>query len=609
MVHPVRLFLLLVTLGVLVAGVFYPGLAGPFIFDDRPNIIENTALHVDHLNLEGLLYAAYSFQPGHGSRSLSMLSFALDYWRGGLNPQVFKITNLVVHLLTTFALLGMLRRLLMIAEWPPRRAFFGALVMALLWAVHPLQISSVLYVVQRMQTLSTLFLVLAFWAYLGMRQEQMLGGSGRQHGALTLLFWLLGFAAKEDAILLPLYALVMELTVLRFRAANPFVEAFLRRGYMGVAIVGAAIYLLIVAPHFWSWHAYPGRDFSSWERLLSQGRVLIMYIGQVLWPLPSRLPFYYDDFVVSRGILQPFATLWSWLSIFSLIGWAWCWRFKQPLFSLGVFVFFSGHFMTSNVIGLELAFEHRNHLPLIGAVLAVSDIAIVIWRRLRLPQRWGVAPILMILIALGGVAWSRAQDWGEILPLSERLVEYSPHSERAWLQLAGVYSARSGGRKGSPDLLRAIEISREGVQLTGSLPLLSNILINKTIAGTVSREDWSSYLQRLEEVPMSVQNRNTVLVLLENFERGVAIDKEGLGEAMVIVSRRWSFDSYSYLRFGAFVFNETRVPKRALPFLRNAVKYAEPDDPDIERLMVQLEAVGRKDWVDELKRARPSHGL
>ena len=49
-------------------------------------------------------------------------------------------------------------------------------------------------------------------------------------------------------------------------------------------------------------------------------------------------------------------------------------RTRWPLFSLGVFLFFAAHLITSNVIGLELAFEHRNHFALIGAVLAVGSL-------------------------------------------------------------------------------------------------------------------------------------------------------------------------------------------------------------------------------------------
>ena len=323
MQKPSRRFLLLALLGALLAAAcLVPGLGGGFIFDDRPNIEQNYILHVDRLDAEELAWAAYSFHAGNGARSLSMLSFALDHVRGGLDARVFKGTNIAIHALTAVVLAFFLRSLLLVAQWPPRRAAAGALALALLWALHPLQVSTVLYVVQRMQALVTLFMVLALWAYLRMRQAQVAGQSGRQHGVLTLLFWVLGFASKEDALLFPGYALALELTVLRFAAASPRLAAFWRKGYLLVVVLGLAAYALLVVPHYWSQGAYPMRDFSSHERLLTQGRVLVMYLGQMLLPLPERLPFYYDDLVVSRGWLQPATTLPAWLLLAGLLLWA-----------------------------------------------------------------------------------------------------------------------------------------------------------------------------------------------------------------------------------------------------------------------------------------------
>lgn len=148
-----RRFLLLSVLCALAAGaVMGLGLGGGFVLDDAQTIVNNPLVHITELNRESLLTAAASFQAGHGSRPLAMLSFALDYWRhGGLDAPTFKATNLLIHVLTTLALAWMLRKLLTLARWPERRAAAGALVIALAWGIHPLQVSTVLYVVQRMK--------------------------------------------------------------------------------------------------------------------------------------------------------------------------------------------------------------------------------------------------------------------------------------------------------------------------------------------------------------------------------------------------------------------------------------------------------------------------
>src|SRR3546814_20968303 len=85
---------------------------------------------------------------------------------------------------------------------------------------------------------------------------------------------------KEDSVLLPAYTLALELTVLRFSANSTRLAGILRRGYLIATLAGAAAYLLWVIPHYWQWSAYPGRDFSTPERLLTEARVLCRSEGR-----------------------------------------------------------------------------------------------------------------------------------------------------------------------------------------------------------------------------------------------------------------------------------------------------------------------------------------
>lgn len=590
--------------GLLAVACMLPGLNGPFIFDDAENIVKNTSVHLASLNLEDALYAAYSFQPGNGSRALSMLSFALDYWRGGMDPSVFKSTNLAIHALTTVVLAILLRHLLLTAGYLPRRAAIASLVLAALWAVHPLQVSTVLYVVQRMQTLVTLFMLLSLWAYLRMRQAQIHGQRSRLYGALTGLFWVLGYACKEDAILLPAYTLALELTVLRFRAASRLQAKILNHGYLLATLLALAVYLLVIVPHYWHWQAYPARNFSSYERLLTQGRVLMMYISQILLPLPKFLPFYYDDLTISRGWLQPITTVFSWLSVFLMLAWAWLWRTRRPLFSLGILIFFAGHFLTSNIINLELAFEHRNHFPMIGILLAASDLCMAVWQRLK-PATWlSHTLIIALVLATTLTTTRRAHAWGDEDRLASSILAVAPHSERAWIMKAGVYVDRSKFKPGA-DLDKAISITHQGIQsVDDPTLLLSNALIYKSIAGSVSPKDWEHFLQRLRKAPMSAQNRRIMWTFIHNRQRSIPLDEKGVIQTLEIISARSPQTPSQYLELAAYLHNETTAPGKALLYLRKAVETSPADDPDIEKMLQQLAMLGKDKWAKELHTVR-----
>ena len=155
----------------LVMLAYLPGLRGPFVFDDYPNIVNNPTVAVTTLTAQNLYTAASSNTSGPLGRPLAALSFALDHYRaGGFYPLAFKLTNLAIHLLNVllvYALVGRVARRLGAGEGSAAVALFTAL----LWGLHPLQLTSVLYVVQRMTSLSALWVLAGGWLWLVGRQR------------------------------------------------------------------------------------------------------------------------------------------------------------------------------------------------------------------------------------------------------------------------------------------------------------------------------------------------------------------------------------------------------------------------------------------------------
>jgi hypothetical protein len=602
---PHRWFFLICLLCAALAGMLLTlGIGGGFIFDDYANITANTAVHLKTLDAGALADVLFGQQPGGTTRILPTLSFALDYWRGGgLAPVVFKATNIVIHMLTVLALAYFLQTLLLAAGIARGRARLAAIALSLAWAIHPLQVSAVLYVVQRMQTLSTLFLVLALWAYLKARLAQMEGHPGRTGWMLTVLLWTLAIGCKEDAVQLPAYTLALELTVLRFQAADPNLARRLRLGYLAGALLGTAIFLFAVVPHYWHWDAYYGRDFSTAERLLTQGRVLCMYLGEILLPLPSHMPFYYDWILPSRGLLDPWTTLPAILLVIALLTLAWRLRTRRPLFALGVFLFFAGHFITSNVVNLELAFEHRNHFPLIGAMLAVGDLLALTAQRLRVRPEAGLAICILPLALLGGTTVVRAQVWNSPLSLALRSPEYAPHSARAWNALALYHYQMGGGSTlDNPYLDAAIATCTKGADNAPySVTCLTNLVVFKTLRGTVTRADWQRLINRLQRVNMGPENRNTAWTLITNVRKGVELDDDGVLDVIDVLAKRRKFKSSEYAAIGYFILWNTHQPDRGYAYLARSVQTAHPQDTLPEEMVDELRKQGKTEWADKLE--------
>lgn len=598
-----RAFLLYTLVCAALAGLlFLPGLPGGFVFDDNINIVGNSGIELQSLAPSAILDIIFSKQFGGLTRVIPTLTFALDYYRGGgLDPATFKTTSIAIHALTTLVLAWFLRSLMLTAGTRPSVARWGALMVAVAWAAHPLQVSSVLYVVQRMQTLATLFLLLALWSYLTARRAQLEGRSGRTGWMLTALLWALALACKEDAILLPAYTLAMELTVLRFGAADATLASRIKRGYLYATVAGAVLFLFVVVPSHWSWDAYYNRNFSSYERLLTQGRVLCLYLWEILIPLPSHMPFYYDWLEPSRGLLSPWTTVASLLVLLTLLAAALRLRHRRPLFSLGVLLFFAGHFVTSNVIGLELAFEHRNHLPMIGVMLAASDLLILAANRIGLGKVPAATACVLGLAALMGTTMVRARSWNSELTLAKTSTTLAPESARAWNSLCVTYFELGGGAKAdNPNLDKAIAACERAADVgQDSIKSLTNIIAFKVLRGPVPEADWNRYLARLRHVTMTPDNTTSVWIILNRARDGMPVDGQKMLEAIDIINKRARFKPIESAAVGYFILGHTSTPDRAYPYFAQAV--LETRDPAFAASLADdLRQEGYPAWANQL---------
>src|SRR4249919_290049 len=331
----------LLALLVLVACVYLPGLHGGYVFDDYPNIVDNTALHVTPGASAGeWLAAAFASPSDVLVRPLAMLSFAANHALTGLDPYWMKLTNLAIHLLNTVLVFGLVRALL--GAMPARAASRvdierRALWVAAAWSLVPINLMAVLFVVQRMESLSHTFVFAGLWLYLSGRARQRAGRRGWGAIGLGLVgCTLIGALAKESALLLPLYAFGIEWALLRFGDGNGRVDRRLLLAFGALLVIPAIAGLAWELPRAFNAGAYVRRDFSLVDRLLTEGRVLVDYVHWTLLPSLGQLSLYHDDYVPSRGLLAPPSTLLAFVLLGAMAGAALWLRRRRPLMALGL---------------------------------------------------------------------------------------------------------------------------------------------------------------------------------------------------------------------------------------------------------------------------------
>jgi len=450
---------LAVLLAVIVA-VYWPGLRGPFVFDDHPNIVNNPAVAIDALEYIQLLDASLSKEIRILTRPAATLSFAINYYfaEGFDDTFWFKLTNLAIHLTNTLLIFWLSR--LLLGNFETQRTIavtrnksssrWIPLLVAAVWTLHPLNLSTVLYVVQRMTSLATLFMLLGSIFFIYGRncieKEPRRGMMLMTGGAVAGIG--LGLLGKEIALLLPLYLFAIDATLLRHPSRG--MPELVRRFHLtslSIVALGAAYYLMSHSDRVFG--IYSLREFTLGERLLTEPRILWFYLSLLVFPAPGRFSLFHDDIGHSTGLLSPLSTLPAICGTLVAFAFAIAYRKRFPLIAFAILWFMFGHAMESTIIGLELAHEHRNYLPSFGPLFALTYAAAVALQRMTRP----LIATLAALLTCATLAYSTsvlASYWSSEETLSAYLAKNHPRSARAQVMLAELAL-----KSGNP--LRAID--------------------------------------------------------------------------------------------------------------------------------------------------------
>lgn len=369
-VVPKTLWTILIALAVVIA-TYWSGLYGGFFFDDHPNILQVEGIRLSSISSESIKQAMASGTTGVLGRPVSQLSFAINYFLHGPDPFAFKITNLVIHCLNAVLVFFIALQLISSTlkdQFPTRARIFSGIV-GFAWAIHPIQITSVLYVVQRMTSLSAMFLLIAFFLHIHARQSRSFGYRPMLSLALAwMVFWPLSLFSKESGILFPGFVAAYELIIRRY--SHQGLDSAGRALFLLVLVSLALSPLLFYSPVIGAYLAgYEYRSFTLTERLLTENRVIWEYLGMITVPRMEVFGLFHDDIELSSSLLSPPTTLLAVIGLAGLLGVAWKTRTQAPLVSFGIVWFLVGHSLESTFLPLEIAHEHRNYLPLLGICL------------------------------------------------------------------------------------------------------------------------------------------------------------------------------------------------------------------------------------------------
>jgi len=564
---------------------YYPGLSGDYMFDDATNILENKKLILENLDLESLKAASLSSNAGNLKRPVSMASFALNRYFFGINPWSFKVTNLVIHLITGLGLFLLTRvifdsyRQLRNPAFPELAVRWLPLLITGIWLVHPLNMSSVLYIVQRMTSLAALFTVFGLWLYTLGRLRQQQGRTGFPL-ILTGLFvcGTLALFSKENGALMPAFAFVIEICLFRFRQLNGKLDKPVLGLFTLILFLPAIAILVALALRpdaFFS--SYDWRDFTLLERTLTETRIFFYYLQLIIFPSISELGMYHDDIPLSHGLFDPPTTMAAIIGLVGLfVAALWSLR-RHPLLGLGILWFFVAHSIESTILPLELIHEHRNYLAVYGVILGLAYLLT------RLPYEKLARPVLtitpvLVISLLAFTTWVRAGQWSDNVSQAVYEARHHPESFRS------VYAAgRIHARLALAGQTSSIEQATHYLTIANDLgpsDIMPSIVLMKLyyLLDRPVKQEWlDTVLNRLEHGRVKPAHISALNELVECQFTACKVPGEMMGKMLALlinndsIKRTTHMKAEAYTLAGYYHINANHAVEYGLSMLQQAI--------------------------------------
>ena len=430
---------------------FLPGLHGEFLdWDDRENVLHNP--HYRGLGPAELHWMVTSARMGHWI-PLTWLTFALDWQLWGMNPVGYHLTTLLLHGLAAALFYLVARRLLAAAHprWRVGALTLGAVLAALLFAVHPLRAESVAWITERRDVLAGVFFLAATLAYLGRWTPD---GAPRPHDRLRYLAALVLFAgalgSKVMTVTLPAVLLILDVYPLRRLGPDAgWLGGSARQVWVEKApfvALGAAAAAVAITVNRAQGNLTSVSDMGIAERLAISAYSLVFYPWKTLAPLglspmyelpyplvPGGWPFLAAALAVLAITVAAVALARRWPAL--LAGWLAYVVMALPVVGL-----------LQN--GFQIAADRYSYLPCLPwALLAGAALARLIMGPAERTRLVPAAAAGVGLLVLAAMSWQQTKIWRDTETLWLRALSVAPSSV-AHSNL-GLTLARRGDTKGA----------------------------------------------------------------------------------------------------------------------------------------------------------------
>ena len=501
---------------ILLAAVFIsyaPALRNGFVWDDTALILRDPLIRSWRLIPEGFNH--FLFIDATASdfyRPIQRLTYTIDYAFAGFQPALYHVTSIIWHGLAAIAFFFFAEELVVTYKVERVRSRLIALIAALVWAIHPVQSSAVVYISGRADPLATgfgfcgLFLLLRGSTSLGWRKIFSLAGAG-----VSLL---LSAFSKESGLVFPI------LGVLLFLLKRNWPDLWKSTAIS--AFVGAIYFALrLGAEHHAAPQLTPPPPFLV--RPIIVARAVAEYAGLVAFPLNLHMdrdvetrPSGFSEASLAHVAWRELQTLLGLVLIAAFFFWLLRARKRKPVVFVCLLLALLTYLPVSGIVTLNAtAAEHWIYLPTTFLFLAFALEGASLFESLGARKSTVVVATSAIeiwMLFLGARTFARTFDWKDPRTFFERTIADGGDSARMLINLGGLELSEGKFEDASVHLHAALQKKPDqplAIINLGALALKQNDF-------KVSRE----LLTRATQMPIVDAQAQQLLAVLEHRENG-----------------------------------------------------------------------------------------
>jgi tetratricopeptide (TPR) repeat protein len=427
--------------------IYANSLQNQFIWDDEYLVVKNTFIQNRDYIKE--IFTTHLFKAvgteSNFYRPIQSLTLLIDYVIWGLNPSGYHLTNTLIHIIN--AILVYWLALLLLAEVKT------ALLSALFFLAHPIQVQAVTYISGRADPLMTLFSLLSFILFIRVTKQFSKKLNIGYFGSILCL--ILALLSKEAASILPvlflLYLWILQKKNL-YRTAT-----------------SSIIFFIVVAIYFWFrigilkiTGVHPALvNIPLLDRLLIALKAFGQYVGLLVFPsnLHMERIIAIKNGALNIGIWIPLAFLiLCIILIFKSAN-------KYKLISFGLSWFLINLLPVSNIYPLNASIaEHWLYLPSIGFFLAVS----VFLTEIKYRKTITVISVA-ILIILSILTIRQNSYWREPISFFQKTLKFRPDNARLYYGLGTVYKKKKMFAEAKREFAKALELNPKYTEVYNDL--------------------------------------------------------------------------------------------------------------------------------------------